>query len=92
MAAPPSGVATRVVVGDGLAAGGLDLVDDLLRRRRVEPPVPSTEPPRSLTTIERAPRGQLERVGAAEAAAGAGDDRDLAVEADVRHVGIPRSR
>ena len=34
---------------------------------------------------QRAAPGQLERVGAAEAAARAGDDRDLAVESEISH-------
>ena len=76
-------VGDRGAVGDGFAAGLGDLRHDRLGRRR-----------RSARAVERAaqivdhdlraaPR-ELERVAAAQAAAGAGDDDDLAVEANVR--------
>ena len=48
-------------------------------------PTPCIEPPRSLTTT-RAPRaGEQARVGAADAASRAGDDRDAPVEAELAH-------
>ena len=65
-----------VRVGDRDAAGGDDLGGDgrpPVRRRRRRPAI---EPPRSLTTT-RAPRvGEQERVGPADPAPRAGDDRD----------------
>ena len=74
-------VLDRVVVGDGLAAGGLDLGDHLVGRARELLPSPWTLPPRSLTTTLAPARGQQQRVGAAEPAAGAGDEGDASVEA-----------
>ena len=50
-------------------------------RRRRRPPI---EPPRSLTTTLRAALGEQARVGAADAAPGAGDDGDAPVEAERR--------
>ena len=68
-----------VAVGDRLAAGGADLVDDLAAPGRVEPPRPSSAAPRSLTTTLAPSARERERVGAAEPAPGAGDDHDAAV-------------
>ena len=71
-----------LAVGDGLAARGLDLGDDLLRRRQVG----ALAGERAAEVVDddlRAGRGERERVRAADAAPGAGDDRDLARE--VRH-------
>ena len=84
IAAPPSGVATRVGVGDGLAAGRLDLVDDALGRTLVA----AGAVDRAAEVVDhdqRAARRQQQRVLPAEAAACAGDDRHLAVEPDLCH-------
>ena len=67
-------VADVVAVGDGLAAHGLDLVDDLAGPGPWSLPSPSIEPPRSLTTTLAPVLGQHQRVLAADAAARAGDD------------------
>src|SRR5690606_31788105 len=67
----------RVVVGHGLAAGGLDLVDHLLGRRRAA----AGAVHRAAEVVDHhvgAPPGELEGVGPAEAATRTGDDRDLA--------------
>ena len=47
-------------------------------------PSPSIEPPRSLTTTLAPALGEQQRVGPADAASRAGDDRDAPVEADAR--------
>ena len=73
-------VAAVVVVGDGLAAGVGDLVDDLLRRALCPRPRPSAAPPRSLTTTAAPSAREQQRLLATDAASRAGDDRDLAVE------------
>ena len=66
-------VADVVAVGDGLAAHGLDLVDDLLRRALVG----ALAVHRAAEVVDDdlgAVVGQQQRVLAADAAAGAGDD------------------
>ena len=73
-------VAHRAAVGDRLAAGRLDLARRRSLAALLEPPLPSTAPPRSFTDHLGAPARQLERVRPAESAAGAGDDGDLSVE------------
>ena len=92
---PKSSIACRTIrsapveVGDvlavrgRLAAGGLDLLDDLLRRRVVV----ALARERAAEVVDddlRAGLGERERVRAADPAAGTGDDRDLPLE--VRHV------
>ena len=84
IAAPPSGVATELVSSDRLAAGGLDLVDDLLAR----PGVAAGAVDRAAEVVddhERAPAGEQQRVLPPEAATRAGDDRHLAVETEIHH-------
>jgi hypothetical protein len=68
-----------VIVGDRGAAGGLDLVDDLVggRRRLALAGEAAAE---VVDDDLGAARRQEQRVGAAQAAAGARDDRDLAIE------------
>ena len=71
----------RVVVGHGLAAGGLDLVDHLLGGAVVA----ALAVDRAAEVVdhdEGAAPGELECVRTAEATTGAGDDRDLAVEGE----------
>ena len=87
IASPPSGVATELRVGDRLAAGGLDLLRPPCCAGPSEPPVPSTAAAEVVDDDLRAARGEEERVLAAEAAARAGDDRNLAVETEVSHGG-----
>ena len=73
-----------VGVGDGFAAEVVDLVDHVLGRALVA----ALARHRAAEVVDHdagAAPGQLERVLAAEAAARAGDDRDLAVVADVSH-------
>ena len=67
--AKPSSV-TLPTHGDGLAAGGLDRAHGLLRGLGVE----------IVDHDARALGGELERDRPADAAAGAGDDRDLALQ------------
>ena len=74
-----------VVVGHGLAAGRLDLVDDLSARPRRRTAGAVDRAAEVVDDDQRAALGEQERVGAAEAAAGAGDDRDLAVEPEISH-------
>ena len=74
----------RVGVEDRLAAGGLDLVDDVL----AGPGVAAAAVDRAADVVddhERAPAGEEQRVLPPEAAARAGDDRHLAVETEIRH-------
>ena len=74
----------RVRVGHGLAAGRLDLVDHPLGRALVA----AGAVDRAAEVVhdhERAAGGEQQGVLAAEAAAGAGDDRHLAVEAEICH-------
>ena len=68
-----------VAVGDGLAAHGLDLVDDLLGRARRRRPSPSIVAAEVVDHDLGALGGELERVLAADAAARAGDDGHPAV-------------
>ena len=74
----------RVGVAHRLAAGVDDLGDDLLGRgRRAAGAVD-----RAAEVVHhdaRAAPGELERVAASETTAGAGDDRDLSVEAERIH-------
>ena len=56
--------------GDRLAAGLLDQIDDFGRRRLVQ----------VIDDDARAFAGQLERQSAADAASGAGDERDLVLK------------
>ena len=84
IASPPSAVATRVRVDDRFAAEVVDLVGDVLGRALVA----ALARHRSTEIVDHdasAPLGQLERVLASEAAAGARDDRNLAVVSDVSH-------
>ena len=74
-----------VVVGDGLAAGRLDLVDDLLGGRLGAAGAVGGAA-EVVDDDERAPLGEVEGVRPAEAAAGARDDRHLAVEPEISHV------
>ena len=72
----------RVGVGDGLAAGVLDLVDDelggaLVAARAVDG---ATE---VVDHDQRAARGEHQRVLPSETTTGAGDDRYLAVESEI---------
>jgi len=75
-----------VTVGDGLAAGGLDLLDDLLRR----PSVAALAGARATQVVDH-DRGALAREEqcflSPDAAPGTRDDRDLAVEQT--HCGFP---
>ena len=74
----------RVRVEHGLAAGGLDLVDDLLAGSGVT----AGTVDRAADVVddhERTPAGEEHRVLAPEAAARTGDDRHLAVETEIRH-------
>ena len=74
-----------VVVRDGLAAGGRDLVDDLLRRGAVG----ALAGARTAEVVHddlRALAREEQRLGAPDAASRAGDDRDLAVEESHRSV------
>ena len=74
----------RVGVGDGLAAGGLDLVDDALGGPGV-----AARPVDGAAEIvdddQRAALGQLQRVLPSEAAARARDDRHSSVETEFCH-------
>ena len=84
MASPPSAVATRVRVGHRLAAEIVDLVGDVLGRALVA----ALARYRTAEVVDDDPCasfGQLERMLAAETAAGARDDRNLAVVPDVCH-------
>ena len=80
-------VLDRVVVGDGLAARLLDLVDDLVGRGRALacPVVLAAE---VVDDDLRAARREEQRVGATEAVAGAGDDGDASIEPQIRHVAL----
>jgi hypothetical protein len=73
-----------VAVGDGLAAEGLDLADHVVGRT-LAAAVARHRATEVVHDDARAAAGELERVRPAQAAAGAGDDRDLAVESDVSH-------
>ena len=73
-----------VVVRDGLAAGGGDLVDDLLGRG-LRVPGAVAGPAEVVDDDERASLGEVEGVRAAEATTGARDDRHLAVEPEISH-------
>ena len=68
-----------LVVRGSLAPGGSDLVDDLLRGRCVVT-LAGELAAEVVDDHRRARGGERERVRAADAAAGAGDDRDLARE------------
>ena len=82
MASPPSGVATLSPLATA-SPPSASISLTTCWAGPASPPSPDTEPPRSLTTM-RAPRSASSSAWlAAEAAAGAGDDRDLAVVADV---------
>ncbi len=84
IASPPFGCGDRVVAGDRLATGGGDLVDDgLCRSVRATLAVDRTA--EVVDDDQRAALGEVEGVRATEAAAGAGDDRDLAVEPEICH-------
>ena len=77
----------RVVVRHGVAAGGLDLVDDLLRGCVVA----ALAVDRAAEVVDddlRAAARHLEGVGPAQPAAGAGHDRDPAIEGDLRHAAL----
>jgi hypothetical protein len=74
----------RVVVGHGLAAGGLDLVDDLLRCRLGAAGAVG-RPTQVVHDDEGASLRQLQGVAAAQPATGARDDRNLAVEPEICH-------
>ena len=74
----------RVGVEDGLATGGLDLVDDLLAGSGVA----AGAVDRTAHVVddhERTPAGEQQRVLPPEAAARTGDDRHLAVETEIHH-------
>ena len=92
MRSTPCVVGDRRAVGDRLAAQRLDLVDHRLGRRRR---AAARAVDRAAQVVDHhlgpAPR-ELQRVLRAQAAAGAGDDGHLAVEADVRHVALPKIR
>ena len=80
-----------VGVGDGPAAGGDDLGDDRVRRRGVG----ALAPDRAAEVVDhdrRAALGQQVRVGAADAAPGAGDDGDAPVEAELAQAGTGASK
>ena len=67
-----------VGVGDGLSAGGANLVDDGLRR----PDIRTAAVDRRTDVVHddrRALTGELERVAPADPAAGAGHDRDPSI-------------
>ena len=75
-------------VGHRLAAEGDDLVDDLLRgaggtTRPVDQAAEVVDHEASTSS------GEFERMAAAEAVAGTGDDGDFVVEAEVAHCAIP---
>jgi RimJ/RimL family protein N-acetyltransferase len=77
-----------VEVRDRLAALGRDLVDDLLRGGVVA--ALALDAATEVVDDDEGTAGrELEGVGAAEAAAGAGDDGHTAVEADVGHRSAP---
>ena len=81
----------RVGVGHGLATEIDDLLGDPLGRSGVA----TLAADGTAEVVDHEPgaaSGELERMFTAEAAAGAGDDRDLAVESDVSHGGPPRAQ
>src|SRR5690606_36017006 len=80
----------RVVVGRGLTAGLADLLHGLVGHARARARAVGL-PAEIVHDHLAAARGELQGVGLAEAAAGAGDDGHLAVEADVAHGGPFRS-
>ena len=84
IASPPPGVATESPLAT--ASPPAPRISSTTRSAAVaELPVPSTAPPRSLTTTS-APRAcELERMAASEATTGAGDDGDLTVEGERFH-------
>ncbi len=74
----------RVGVGDGLAAGGLDLVDDELGGALVA--AGAVDGPAEIVHHDQCTTlGHHQRVLLAEAATGARDDRYLAVESEISH-------
>ncbi len=75
-----------VVVGDGLAAGGLDLLDDLVGHRSAA----AAAVARAAEVVDDdlgAARSQEQRVGAAQTAAGACDDGDPVVKSYFAQLG-----
>ena len=86
IAAPPSGEATECVSATAMPPR-LSISFAAVCAGPSEPPVPSMPPPRSLMTTWAPRRREQERVLAAEAAARARDDRNLAVETEVSHGG-----
>jgi hypothetical protein len=72
-------VLDRVVVGDRGAAGGLDLVDDLVGGR-ARLALAGEAAAEIVDDDLGAARREEQRVGAPQSATGAGDDRDLAIE------------
>ena len=76
IAAPPASTISAATVDAGPASA----------------PVPSMDPPRSFTTTLGAPVGEQPGVGPADAAPGAGDDRDPPLEAVARSMHRPSSR
>ena len=77
----PSTVATSLVSATAVAAGGDDLGGDGGRRRPASAPVAVHRAAEVVDDDAGAPRGEQARVGAADAAPRAGDDRDAPVEA-----------
>ena len=78
------GVGDVVEVGDRASPGRLDLGDDVLGR----PPVAAFTGPRAPQVVHDDPcarRRERERLLAADAAPGTGDDRDLALEIGLTH-------
>jgi hypothetical protein len=81
-------VLDRVVVGHGLAAGGLDLLDHRVGRGRRLAAARVAAAQIVHDDLGAAGREQ-QGMGAAEAVAGAGDDGDPVVEAQIGHDGGP---
>src|SRR5207248_5729625 len=72
------------VVGDGLAARRLDLVDDLLRGG-VRASLPVDRATQVVHDDQRAALRQFERVRPAETTTCTGDDRHLPIESKISH-------
>ena len=73
-------VDTLSVLATAVPPRGADLVDHALRRPLRRRPRPASDAPMSLTTTFAPAAAERERHLAADAAAGAGDDRNLAFE------------
>ena len=86
IAAPPSGVATEFVSATAMPPSALDLLRG--RVRRTLGPAAAVDAAAEVVDDDLgAARREEERVLATEAAARAGDDRNLAVESEVSHGG-----